>query len=368
MSKWARDTGEKYMSEGNAANTLLIGDTLVGDGQPIYIMADLGLTNGGDIDRAFDLIDIASAMGVDAVKFQMIGPETLLGDKTAEYTYPTLQDGKKTENMFEMFSDLSYSESQWGKIADYTRSKDLEFICTAHYMGAVPMLENIGVNIHKICTWSMTHKRLVQSIGQTGKAMMLDTGMFTTETLTRTLDWHKNAGGEGALILHDFHTTDHADMNFRAIPFMKELFSCPVGYTPQGIDGDMDFMSIGLGANILEKRLTTDRAIPKNGHIKALDPPAFETWLKRVKELELALGRSDVVPTTSDAEQSQKFFKSLYVKDDTKKGEVLTDAMLEARRPGTGIPASEVDEVIGRKLRNDKAAETMLDWSDLDDQ
>jgi sialic acid synthase SpsE len=346
-------------------NPVPIGNKLIGDGYPIYIMADVGLTNGGDLQRSFDLIDIAHELGVDAIKFQMIGPDTLLGDKSVEYTYPTLNDGPITENMFEMFSQLSYTPSEWAKLVDYTRLKNIEFICTAHYMGAVPILESLGVSIHKICTWSMTHKRLVQSIGKTGKPLMLDTGAFTIGSLNRTLDWHISAGGKGTIILHDFHTNDVGEMNFRSIPYMKNVYNCPVGYTPQGRDFDMDFMSIGMGVSILEKRLTTDRGIPKNGHIKALEKSEFSDWISRVKKIESALGSFGVFPTKADLDQSKRYFKSLYLKKDACKGEVISDDHIEARRPGTGIPASMIDSVIGRRLKREMRLGTMLDWGDF---
>lgn len=353
------------MSNNLVSGTVRIGAKSIGDGQPIYIMADLGLTNGGDLERTFNLIDVAASMGVDAVKFQMIGPDTLLGDKEVEYTYPTLSDGPKTENMYEMFSKLNYTDDEWIKIAEYVRSKNIEFICTAHTLEAVPLLEKINVNVHKICTWSMTHKRLIQELGKTGKPLMLDTGMFTTQTLARTLNWHSEAGGRGALILHDFHTTNHAQMNFRAIPYMKEFFGFPVGYTPQGRDNDMDYMSIGLGANFLEKRLTVDRAIPQNGHIKALEPDEFLQWIQRVRELESTLGFSTVLPTDDDRSSSKIFFKSLYLNCDVKKGDVITDEMLSARRPGDGISASRIDDMVGKKASRNIAKETKISWTDL---
>ncbi|NOQ81335.1 MAG: hypothetical protein GQ548_02255 [Methylophaga sp.] len=353
------------MSNNFVSASIAVGNKNIGDGNPIYIMADLGLTNGGDLERTFNLIDAAASMGVDAVKFQMIGPETLLGDKKVEYTYPTLNDGPKTENMYEMFSKLTYSEKEWIKIAQYVRSKGLEFICTAHTLEAVPLLEKINVNIHKICTWSMTHKRLIQEIGKTGKPLMLDTGMFTTQTLARTLDWHSEAGGRGALILHDFHTTNHTQMNFRAIPYMKDFFGYPVGYTPQGRDNDLDCMSIGLGVNILEKRLTVDRSIPQNGHIKALEPDEFSQWIQRVKELESALGFSTVLPTDDDKKSSEIFFKSLYLNCAIQKGETITDNMLSARRPGDGIAPFSVDDICGKKALRDMDKGTKLSRADI---
>ena len=347
------------------AGPVRVGSKNIGDGHPIYIMADLGLTNGGDLKRTFELIDVAASAGVDAVKFQMINPDVLLGDKSVEYTYPTLNDGPKTENMYEMFSKLNYSEAEWTEIAQYVHSKNLEFICTAHTIEAVPVLEKIGVNIHKICTWSVTHKRLVQEIGKTGKPFLLDSGAFTTTSLGRTLNWHTESGGRGAIILHDFHTTNISQMNFRAIPFMKQFFGFPVGYTPQGRDYDMDFMSIGLGVNVLEKRLTLDRSIPQNGHIKALEPEEFSTWINRVKELEETLGYFTVLPTDDDLEGSRKYFKSLHLKCDLKKGDIIQPEMLSARRPGDGISASQVDEICGKIAARDLKNETKLSIHDI---
>jgi len=353
------------MRTNTVSEPVVIGNKKIGDGHPIYIMADLGLTNGGELERTFKLIDFASEMGVDAVKFQMINPDSLLGDKTVEYTYPTLKNGNKKENMYKMFSKLNYTEEEWVKIAEYSRDKGLEFICTAHTLEAVPLLEKINVNVHKICTWSMTHKRLIQEIGKTGKPLMLDTGMFTTQTLARTLDWHNETGGRGAIILHDFHTITHSQMNFRAIPYMKEMFGFPVGYTPQGRDCDLDYMSIGLGVNVLEKRLTIDRSIPQNGHIKALEPDEFLKWIKRVNELQESLGFLTVIPTRDDYEISKWAFKSLYANQNIKSGEVIMDEMLAARRPGDGISASMVDDVCGKKAAKDIAKDTKLTWNDL---
>jgi len=349
----------------NSFSTIKLGSKIIGDGHPIYIMADLGLTNGGDLDRSLKLIDKAAELGVDAVKFQMIEPEKLLGDKLAEYTYQTLKNGLKTETYHNMFSKLSYSESEWKTIADYAKSKKLEFICTAHVIEAVAVLERVGVNIHKICTWSMNHKRLVQEIGKTKKPLMLDTGMFTTSTLLRTLNWHIECGGLGVIILHDFHTLNTSQMNFRAIPFMKKKFGYPVGYTPQGRDRDMDFMSIGLGVNVLEKRLTLDRSIPENGHFKSLEPNEFSLWIKCVKELESSLGFYSVLPTDDDMKISKIGFKSLYLNQDIEKNEIISNVMISAKRPGDGILADKIDDVCGRTARHNIKKGTKLKWEDF---
>ncbi|PKN42494.1 MAG: hypothetical protein CVU60_05760 [Deltaproteobacteria bacterium HGW-Deltaproteobacteria-18] len=342
-----------------------VGRRYVGDGMPIFIMADIGLTNGGNKETAFKLVDIVSRLGVDAVKMQMIGPDYLLGDKSVEYTYETFDGRSKTENMYSMFKKLEYSVQDWCDIKNYVESKGMEFICTSHYMEAVSILETANVSVHKICTWSSSHKRLIQAIGRTRKPIIIDTGVFTTAGMNEVLDWYLKAGGTGVIFLHDFHTNQYEDMNFRSIPFLKAQYGYPVGYTPQGRDFDLDFLSIGMGVNVLEKRITLDRSILENGHNKALDPSEFALWFERIKELERALGSYCLRPAYEDLVQSKKYFKSLYLKINVNSGDLLSDDMVAAMRPGSGISASLIDTVCGRRFNKSISAGSMISMDDF---
>ena len=344
------------------ATTVRIGNRVVGDGHPLFVIADIGLTNGGDINRTFDLIEIAKSLGVDALKFQMIGPEFLLGDRKITYTYPTMNDGPQTENMFEMFSGLTYSPDEWTKIAKAVRFAGLEFICTSHYLGAVDVLEECQVDCHKICTWSVNHKRLIQKLGKTGKSLLMDMGVSSEHSLLELIDWFTNAGGATVVPLHDFHTTELSDMNIRSIEKLKEICAGPVGYTAPDEKTPLDYMAMGQGINIIEKRLTHDKTIPQNGHWKSLDPSEFKGWLATIKDLDLALGSKIIKPSPGDLETSKWAFKSLHALTDIKKGDMLTDKIVDGRRPGTGISVKLVDDVVGRVARVDISSGTMLDW------
>ena len=345
--------------------TVQIGDRIIGPGHPVFIIADIGLTNGGDLERTFNLIDIAKDLGVDAIKFQMIGPEYLLGDREITYTYPTLNDGPKTENMFEMFSSLSYSSAEWKKIANAVQDAGLEFICTSHYVGAVDILEECNVACHKICTWSVTHKRLIQKIGRTRKPMLMDLGASTEHSLLKLIDWFVSSGGDEIIPLHDFHTTVLSEMNFRNIKRLKQIFSSPVGFTSADEKTSQDFMAMGMDIDIIEKRLTLDKTIPENGHWKSMEPDEFHQWVKTIKELEIALGSSTIKPSQGDREISRWAFKSLFAIEDIKKGSIIDDHMIDGRRPGSGISVKNVDSVIGRLATNDIPKDTMLSWEML---
>jgi N-acetylneuraminate synthase/N,N'-diacetyllegionaminate synthase len=341
-------------------NIVKIGNKEIGDDRPIYIIADVGLTNGGNIARTFKLIDIAKKLNVDAIKFQLLGPDHLLGDKKITYTYPTLKNGKIKQNMFEMFKELEFTNEEWFKISQYTKKKNLEFICTSHYLGAVDILEKCNVNVHKICTWSSNHKELIKKIGKTKKPMIIDTGVTNTKETQKIFNWYKSGGGKKILVLHDFHTNDFNQMNFKAITYLKKKYSIPVGYTPQGRESDLDFLSIGLGANILEKRLTTDRSIPKNGHWKSLEPNEFKDWLKKVRNCEKSMGNETLVATKDDLEQSKKYFKSFFSKKYIFKGEKITKDKITLMRPGTGFSSEKENIILRSYAKKNIPSGTML--------
>lgn len=332
-------------------NKIKIGKKTIGDKKKIFLIGDIGLTHKGDIEIIFKMIDFFSLNKVDAIKMQLIGPEFLFGDKNVTHTYKTLKDGLITQNMIEMTSELNLKDEEWYKIAKYIRKKKMEFICTSHYLGAVDILEKCNVNIHKICTWSTNHKRMIQKMGSTGKPLMIDLGASDVNDVDNIYKWHKNSGGKGFLVLHDFHTENFNEMNFKSIPFIKKRYNCPVGYTPQGRDSKLDFLSVGMGINMIEKRLTLDRSTPKNGHWKALEPNEFINWIRDIKNLEKALGSETIKPTKTDIKQSKKYFKSIYSSREIKKGQKLNDSNLKAARPGTGIPVNSIDDILGKKAK-----------------
>ncbi len=320
-----------------------IGDRIIGDGHPIYIMADLGLTNGGDLERGKELIKISRDLGVDAVKFQMLDAEKLLGDHTVEYTYPTLLKGPITENMLEMFKGLEFNDDEWLELKTTADACGLDMIVTSHYEGAVARLDELDLKVNKICTWSLSHRRMIEDLAKNGKPLLFDTGTITQFDLMRLEDVYKKAGGGPLIVLHDFHTDVEAEMNFKAFEVYRQL-GLVAGYTPQGRSDWLDFMSIGLGASILEKRLTTSRKIPANGHWKAHEPEEFAEWLERVRKCEAALGNPIVEPTTLDRIDSKRWYKSAFLVRDVNEGDPIRQEDLEFKRPGSGVSSWDVTE------------------------
>lgn len=316
----------------------------------IFIIADLGLTNGGSLQRALELIGVASELGVDAVKFQMLDSDELLGDKTAEYTYPTIINGTKTENMYKMFLGLEFNDTEWRAIKAECDKLGLGLIITCHVQSAVERLNKLDLPVNKICSWSLSHFKMIESLAQNGKPLILDTGPINQKELNEIRTFYSDNGGGEVFVLFDFHTEKTETMNFLAIKSLIEN-GYEVGYTPQGRRDSLDFMAIGLGANIIEKRLTLSRTKPENGHWKAHEPSEFAEWISHIKECYIALGEKKLTPTPDDLAATKNWYKSAWLERDVRSGELITEDAFTYKRPGNGITSKEVAKFyIGHKF------------------
>lgn len=336
-----------------------VGNRVIGTGNPLFLIADMGLTHDGDIEKACEIARRTAEIGADAVKIQVVDYDMLMADRTTKYTYATA-DGPREETLYEIFRKIWLEPEEIKRLAALARELGIELIATSDYESAVDILEDAGVNCHKIDTWSVTHKRLIQKIGETGKPMVLDMGYSTQYGLAQMLDWFHMAGGHGALILHDFRTDNPEEMNFRNISHLQQIFAHPVGFTPQGRDNRFDFMCVGLGVEFLEKRITLDRETIANGHFKALNVAEWGEWHDSIRLLEKSLGRPAPEPPRSDLVNARKFMKSLYLAKDIAAGEVFTDDHFHSRRPGSGVSSARIDAIVGRSAMRNLNAGDML--------
>ena len=149
-------------------------------------------------------------------------------------------------------------------------------IITCHYEGGVERVGRLDLDINKVCTWSLSHERMIQNLAKNGRPLLLDTGTINEAELTSLRIKYKSVCKQDIIVLHDFHTNNLEEMNFRAMKRLSEL-GFNYGYTPQGRKDWLDYMAIGLGAKILEKRLTISRDIAENGHWKAHEPDEMST-------------------------------------------------------------------------------------------
>jgi N,N'-diacetyllegionaminate synthase len=342
---------------------VLIDGRAVGPGHSCYLVAEVGTTCLGKLDRAVALIDAAVRAGVDAIKFQLIDPDQI-SDPTS--TYAVRVDGVENQvNMKEMFEKLQFPESDWAIIAQACRSKGLGFFATVDYIGGVDMLERLGVPVHKIGAWDCTFQPLIEHIGATAKPMFVDLGPATPAEIDDIGAWYQAAGGTAVLFMHDFHTADDRQMNLRSIQYLNETFPWPAGFSSPARDDDLDFAALALGASYIEKRLILSRSDFAFHAHESLEPNELKKWVSRIRHVERALGNPAITPSDKDREMSAAYYRSVCTLRPIKSGEILTVDNLGAKRPGTGIPTSQLKQIWGRKAAQDLSVDVLLTRQDF---
>lgn len=339
-----------------------IQNKVIGDNQPIFIIAECGVTCNYDMKITKKLIDIVHESGADAIKFIFWFPEEIMSDRTVEYTYQTL-DGPKSENMFEMLCKLRFTLDQWREIKDYADDKQVILFSTVNSPSGIEYAEEIGLEAYKLSSWDFNYIPLWKKIAAIGKPMLIDTGPVNSSELAKVIQLMKDVGNDQSVLLHCFHTDDYAQMNMRAIPYMKKAFNSIVGYSASDFSDELDILAIALGAKVIEKRLTLSRKLPGHHHILSKEPDEFHEYVNLVQNIESALGVHDLVASESDKIERKKYFRHLVAKRNIPKGTVLTEDLLTAKRPESGISPEHIDFFVGRSTVRDLKENETITWN-----
>ncbi|WP_135621941.1 N-acetylneuraminate synthase family protein [Solemya pervernicosa gill symbiont] len=331
----------------NSENLFEINGRAIASGQPCYLVAEVGTTCLGELSKALDLIAAAADAGMDAVKFQMIDPDQLSDDEV-EYRF-SAGGVEHVLNMKEMFERLSFSDDEWSEVQKACLAHGVDFFATVDYVGGVDRLEKLNVAVHKIGAWDITYRQLVEKIAATGKSLIVDLGPAAEKNLDDLVEWTRTCGGGNLLLLHDFHTSIPEQMNMQAISYLNHSYKIPCGFSSPARDDDLDVLAIGLGAVMLEKRLIMSREEIAFHADESLEPDELKVWVSRIRHVESALGKQQVIPSDADIELSKEYFRSVCTLAPIAKGEQLSEDNVGAKRPGIGIPTTRMREFIGKE-------------------
>jgi len=343
---------------------ITIGNRKIGENHPLFIIAECGVTCNYDIDITMQLIDAVHDSGADAIKFIFWFPAEIMSDKSVTYEYETIS-GVKSENMFEMLNKLRFTLDQWREIKAYADQKNIIMFSTVNSPSGIEYAESLDLLAYKLSSWDFNYLPLWRRIASLGKPMLIDTGPVNTLEVAKVIQLMKDSGNDQSVLIHCFHTDNCAEMNMRSIPYMKRVFSTLAGYSAPGLDDDMDIVAVSLGAVVLEKRLTLRRDLPGHHHVLSKEPKAFAQYVKRLREVQAALGVHDLRPSAGDLEERKKWFRHLVATRDISAGTELTPDMLEGKRPEKGISPDFLDIFIGRVTRRDLKKNEALSWDDI---
>lgn len=277
--------------------TIKIGNRVVGDGYPIYFVAEIGINHNGDIDIAKQMIDIAIRYGVDAVKFQK---------RTPELCVPPEQRGQMRDTPWGYISYLDYrykvefGQEEYQEIDRYCKEKNITWFSSVWDIPAVDFLQQFNPVCYKIPSASLTDHELLRKLKSLNVPVILSTGMSTMEQIKKSVDV---IGTENLLLTHTTSTypCEPDELNLRAIQTLKEEFDVPIGYSGHEVGLIPSVIATALGACLIERHITLDRAMWGTDQAASVEPGGVERLVKYLRVTEQALG--DGVKRVYDSEK-----------------------------------------------------------------
>lgn len=323
-----------------------IGNQLVGDGHPTYIIAEIGVNHNGILPLAFELIDVAVSAGADAVKFQKRNLEKLYakkyldnansGEKTLRYLLPILQQVE--------LPDEAYVE-----IVYYCADKGITFLCSAFDPESADFLESLGIQAYKVASADLTNLPLLDHLVKKGKPLILSTGMSRMEEVEITVDFLKDKGASFALLhCNSTYPAAFEDINLNFMGRLRK-FDVPVGYSGHERGIAVSTVASALGACIIERHITLDRTMDGPDHAASLEPHGFTKLVRDIRQVSMALGTGEEkFMSRGEILNREVLGKSLVATRPIEPGETITAEMVAVKGPALGISPQHYPNLIGR--------------------
>lgn len=330
----------------------------------VFIIAEAGVNHNGSIELAKKLIDVAVDAGVDAVKFQTFKTEKLvsINAKKAQYQKENTKD--LNESQFEMLKKLELDIDSHHKLIEYCNKKNIMFLSSAFDIESINLLFELGLKIYKIGSGEITNLPYLREIGKLKQKVILSTGMSNIGEIEAALNVLINAGTakEDITVLHanTMYPTPIEDVNLKAMQTIGNTFDCNYGYSDHTLGIEVPIAAVALGAKVIEKHFTLDKALEGPDHKASLDPIELKAMVKGIRNIEKALGSKVKKVSNSEEVNIVCARKSIVASCEIKKGEILTENNLEVKRPGTGINPMRWDEVIGLEALKDYSKDDLI--------
>lgn len=268
------------------AKAIKIGERWIGDGSPTYVVAEIGINHNGEIGIAKQLIKAAKEAGVDAVKFQK---------RTPELCVPPEQRNQMRETPWGYISYLDYrykvefGEEEYKEIDRYAKEVGITWFASVWDVPAIKFLEQFKPVCYKVPSASLTDHELLRALKETGAPVILSTGMSTMEQIRKSVAM---LDIDNMMITHttSSYPCDPEELNLNMIGTLKKEFSCPIGYSGHEVGLIPSVVAVGLGACLVERHVTLDRAMWGSDQAASVEPGGFERLVKYIRVTEAALG------------------------------------------------------------------------------
>ena len=335
-----------------------IGDGLISEGEPCFIIAEAGSNHNGSLEQAKKLIDVAVAAKADAVKFQIYKAESLYSKHTPEFSY------LKGQNVYELIKSIETPREWIKELAGYCEARNITFLATPFDFEAIDLLAKY-VPAFKIASFEIVDLELLQYAARKGKPMIISTGMANLCEIEEAISSIKSVGNNDIILLHcnSLYPTSVEAVNLKAMETMRTAFKVPIGFSDHTLGIHIPVAAVAMGACVIEKHFTLDRTLPGPDHSFALEPDELKEMVRGIREVEKAKGSG--IKEKSALESDEMYVKarrSIHAKVNIPKETKITEDMLIVKRPGYGIKPKFIDMVMGRVAKKDIKEDEWITW------
>lgn len=318
-----------------------------------FIIAELSANHNGSIELAKESILAAKEIGVDAVKIQTYTADTITlnCEKEDFQIHGGLWDGY---NLYKLYQE-AYTPWEWHhELYDYARDIGVTLFSTPFDKTAVDLLEECGNPIYKIASFEITDVNLIKYAASKGKPMVISIGVATLEDIELAISACHEVGNHDITLLRcvSAYPAPIENVNLRTMVDMKERFGVKVGLSDHTMGADVAIAAVALGAEMVEKHFILDRTIGGPDAAFSMTIEEFKSMVTSIRNVEKALGKV-VYPTDPSIIKGRQFSRSLYIAEDIKAGDILTDKNLRSVRPGYGLHPRFLDDCLGKKINRD---------------
>lgn len=331
-----------------------IGKKEIGENNPTFIIAELSANHMNDFDIAVKTIEAMAEAGADAVKFQTFTPDTITIDCDNEYfqiKQGTVWDGQV---LHELYED-AYMPWDWQpKLKKISEDLGLIVFSSPFDKTSVDFLEEMEVPAYKIASFEITDIPLIEYVSSKGKPIIISTGIASLEDIELAVKTCLDAGNDKIALLKctSSYPAPLEEINLNTIPDIKNRFNVIVGLSDHTLGGEVSTAAVAVGAKIIEKHFILDRTMGGPDSEFSMEPNEFKQMVDSIRNVEKALG--EVSYDLSDKmKANREFSRSLFVVNDMKKGDVITEENVRSIRPGFGLRPKYLKEILGKKVNKD---------------
>ena len=335
------------------------------EGQKPFIIAEMSGNHNQSLERALAIVDAAAAAGVDAIKIQTYTADTMTLDiDTGEFFIADQNSLWKGETLYRLY-EKAHTPWEWHKpIFDRCKEHGIMGFSTPFDDTSVDFLEELGVPCYKIASFENVDLPLIRKAARTGKPIIASTGMMTVSELSDLVQTARDNGCADLTLLKctSSYPSSPEGTNLRTIPHMRELFGCDVGLSDHTLGIGVAVASVALGASMIEKHFTLSRADGGVDAAFSLEPDEMAQLVRECRAAALAMGEVRYEMAEQE-KKSLQFRRSLYIAEDMRAGDVLTEKNLRRIRPGHGLSPKHYDVLLGQKVRCDVKRGTPMSWA-----